>query len=67
MVDPLITVVVIVVFHWLHDCSLPSPLSSTSKVDWVYFVGDDNTAFDINVKLKTRDRPNLTCKDMSRG
>ena len=64
--DPLIAVVV-VVLHWLHDCSLPSALLSTSKVHWVYFVGGDNTAFDVNVELKMLDPPNLACKDMSRG
>ena len=64
--DPLI-VVVVIILNWLHDCSLPSALLSTSKVDWVYFIGGGNTAFDVNVELKTRDRPNLACKDMSRG
>ena len=64
MVDLLI--VAIVVLHWLQDCSLPSALSSTSKVDYVYFVRGDNTTFDVNVELKTRDHPNLACKDLSR-
>ena len=64
MVDLLIAVVV--VFHWLQDCSLPFALLSTSKVDWVYFIKGNNTAFDVNVELKTGDRPNLACKDLSR-
>ena len=64
MVDLLIAIVV--VFHWLHGSSLSSTLLSTSKVDWVYFVRGDSTAFDVSVELKMRDRPNLVCKDLSR-
>ena len=65
MVDLLI--IIIVVFHWLHDSSLPSALLSTSEVDWVCFVRDDNIAFDFSVELKTRDCSNLACQDLSRG
>ena len=65
VVDLLIAIVV--VFHWLHGSSLPSALSSTSNMDWVYFVRGDNTAFDVSVELKTRDRPNLACTDLSGG
>ena len=59
-------IAVVVVFHWLQDYSLPSAFSSASKVDWVYFARGDNIALDVNVELKTRDHPNLACKDRSR-
>ena len=59
-------IAVVVIFHWVQDYSLPSALLSASKMDWVYFAKGDNTAFDVNVELKTRDRPNLACKDRSR-